>query len=975
MRIVEYNDTYAAKVADMWNRSASNWGNDTSISTEESVIAKEANAGNIKLYLAIDNDEVVGYCSFSEYEYDEGASYLPLLNVRPDYHGKKVGKKLILKVLEDAVKSEWPRFDLFTWSGNIKAMPLYKKCGFFWEKKNNTVHLMNFIPYLYQTEALSKYLDKIDWYQDSKRIIDMNQDGDTRNDFDYYRYDFSNDNTKLAFEFEKTGRGLRYIETPDYIVEMTIPKNELVYETEYEVDLRFVNKSGKPLEIEYEGLNNKSIQANFSKKINIQDEKNIKERFFVGKIEKAIDKFKTYPVVDVNVKINGEAVNLRLGLEPKNPVYVNFQVKEYNHLVDREYTGYLDIENNLEDESTFEFSLPKDKVEVINDLRVTLKPKEKRSIQVQYRVVEFGFYNQDVIIKYQGKETSKKVQTLIKGYNHSFTALTDFDAYVVCGNYTVVYNKQNHVLTYLNDINGERTVAFRTPKIGLPYSLEFSNTEPIFEFPSSNIMEIRYQSKVFKNVELINRIENNNGILKVTYELVNKGQKRTLALSVPFWHTTQDAYIPYKGKILKTTKNEGSEIGNLENDYLDENWMYNYKNKVGMTWHKEEDISITGWRMSLTKKDITLGTGESYKTKGFYVSYTHPNVESFRHFSGNFDKREKMSFFEYDVNGGNPFSNKDITISLINNKKAKVEGTISVDQSKVDLIDKITVSPGLKTITLDIEEATIETKRQVFTPKGDITLVEEDGIFTVNNGLLSYKASTDYSDAVYSLIFDNKEWFDSNYPKPKERAWWGKFCGGITQRFNGVQSEVVLQEKRSNEFVSLKDNFNNCWQGIKTTVEFIKDKDNKGLQYELYTVTLPGVPLLYTFTNVINQTGKVMLYKNLFRTITVKVDENRNDVRYSLDNAKYKLGNVEIYKETKKLLTLESTRDYKMAFYNKENILTVESQPTYTNIYSEGKITIPDGGKKQYPGDYIIFSKEELKKDYLIDLENIKFEV
>ncbi|MFD0960511.1 hypothetical protein [Paenibacillus chungangensis] len=57
----------------------------------------------------------------------------------------------------------WPRLDLFTWAGNTKAVPLYKKCGFFWEKKDDSVHLMNFIPTVLQTEALLPSLERLDW--------------------------------------------------------------------------------------------------------------------------------------------------------------------------------------------------------------------------------------------------------------------------------------------------------------------------------------------------------------------------------------------------------------------------------------------------------------------------------------------------------------------------------------------------------------------------------------------------------------------------------------------------------------------------------------------------------------------------------------------------------------------------------------------------------------------------------------------
>ena len=42
MKIVEYNDRYAAKVAVMWNKSNSSWGNRETEMTEQDVIAAES---------------------------------------------------------------------------------------------------------------------------------------------------------------------------------------------------------------------------------------------------------------------------------------------------------------------------------------------------------------------------------------------------------------------------------------------------------------------------------------------------------------------------------------------------------------------------------------------------------------------------------------------------------------------------------------------------------------------------------------------------------------------------------------------------------------------------------------------------------------------------------------------------------------------------------------------------------------------
>ena len=133
------------------------------LSTAEAVRDENEKMGNICAFLALDGEEVVGYCSFSEYMQDEGASYIPLLNVRTDYIGKKIAKRLVPECVKMATQAKWPRLNLYTWQGNDKAVTLYKKCGFYWEKRDDSTHLMNFIPYVMRTEAVKDYFDVIDW--------------------------------------------------------------------------------------------------------------------------------------------------------------------------------------------------------------------------------------------------------------------------------------------------------------------------------------------------------------------------------------------------------------------------------------------------------------------------------------------------------------------------------------------------------------------------------------------------------------------------------------------------------------------------------------------------------------------------------------------------------------------------------------------------------------------------------------------
>ncbi|GLB57896.1 hypothetical protein [Cytobacillus sp. NCCP-133] len=63
IKMAEYHEGFAAGVAKMWNLSRDSWGGDTCVMTEEQVKTKEANNGNIALFLALDGEEVVGCCA------------------------------------------------------------------------------------------------------------------------------------------------------------------------------------------------------------------------------------------------------------------------------------------------------------------------------------------------------------------------------------------------------------------------------------------------------------------------------------------------------------------------------------------------------------------------------------------------------------------------------------------------------------------------------------------------------------------------------------------------------------------------------------------------------------------------------------------------------------------------------------------------------------------------------------------------
>ena len=63
--------------------------------------------------------ETVGYCSLLQHWRDKDAAYIGLLGASPQALGKKVGKRLLLRCMENATQKGFERVDLHTWLGTF----------------------------------------------------------------------------------------------------------------------------------------------------------------------------------------------------------------------------------------------------------------------------------------------------------------------------------------------------------------------------------------------------------------------------------------------------------------------------------------------------------------------------------------------------------------------------------------------------------------------------------------------------------------------------------------------------------------------------------------------------------------------------------------------------------------------------------------------------------------------------------------
>ncbi|WP_257350900.1 GNAT family N-acetyltransferase [Pseudalkalibacillus decolorationis] len=906
IKIVEYDPSYAAAVAEMWNNSQDGWGGGNTVQTAEQVIKQEANSTNLHLFLALDGEKVVGYCSLGEYREDEGALYIPLLNVRGDYHGKKVGKKLVLTALERAIDMKWPRLDLYTWPGNTKAVPLYKKCGFFWEERDDATHLMNFMPTVLHTEAVQDFFKDLNWYEASTRVIEVKPDGSKDNDYRDYEYSWSNEERMLKMQFERFGRGLRLIETDDYYISATIEDFKLVFGSEYKILYSLKNKTGKPLRVSLKGEDNKNIQFSLDKdSVEVKDEVTIEAPFYVDRIEEEQSIWRTHPTVNTMLTINGKDALFKVGLLPKFPANVTCHTPGNLSYIGSSTTLFVDIENNYKETITFSFSLPEsDLLELeSNNIEVTLEPKSRCSIPVPFTLKQHGFYSPEVTItatKQDGSAVtySKKIGVAFKGIGAKFSGECEETYHVYNGQYHLWLQKFDNWLVPGKTKTEDQDSAFMYPKLGKPFSEEFSKVRAekveFIEDASSIGYRATYQSKAFPDVKLhaVAKLYS-EGLIEHHYEVENT-QINTLQediwLNNPIYHTLERAVIPYENKIVEMKDSIGSFHEYWKGDSVTENWIFSRDNLTprGICWSKDEKINFGGWFVYFENHIGRLQGKEIVKTKPVYMTIgAFQDWDSFREFSmqQTVEQKALTEHLEFVVNNHNPFiSGYTIPVSVIDYKAAYFNGTIYIL-----LGDKVLNSKQFKTedavktgdFDVNVDNAenigvlssklkldSIETKKEsLFVRKGSNPIryksLLDKGLETLScsNGLLEISVAPDFYPSLYSLKANGREWLDSSFPKVQPKSWWNPWPGGVQSTVREVSPNSILKEKRHAEFVTLNDTKGNKWEGLKVVVKLDEHEKYKGFEYHQYFLLLAGSSVLCQTTEIIQNANRYIHMK------------------------------------------------------------------------------------------------------------------
>ncbi|MFD1887776.1 GNAT family N-acetyltransferase [Paenibacillus wenxiniae] len=733
--IVEYEPRYAASIADMWNASQESWGGDSALQTEQMVLKEHHNSPHLNIFLAVIGEKVIGYCSFSHYKEDVGALYIALLNVRPEYHGQKVGKKLVLRAVEETIKLGWPRVDLYTWPGNVKAVPAYKKAGFFWERREEVTHLINLIPSVLQTPAVQPFFETIDWYNDSIREIATEPDGTGENGFDYFTYEWRKDNLYLRMEYERTGRGLRLIETDDYLIQATIPKqHRLPFGSSYPIEYELINKSGKPLHVDIQSRSNDGVEWSFQQSIEVVQQEKIGATFELKPIEEEQDPFQTHPVVEAELLINGQAATFKIGIEPRFPVRLKMHKPEQTWFAGREQELQVSLENEYDTEQTYRIRWPEHPLLSFREpeLIIHVPAHRRQAVTVKATLLDYGIWYQSLVIEraveaasdavaqssmdseaanttneagnsdhspaiassqssstvHYVKVLEQPVSLILPGAETAFGGQTAEGWVASNGLYHVHLNKLTNALDIYKGT--EHGGMLMHPKFGLPYDNAFKQdraTTVSFRHEHAFTMEAEYELESLQ-LRLITSISiYQNGIITHHYNVSNiaaEERSEPLFLKASFGMSFENSIVPYQNRYVDTAKGPDASYGDYwVMEEITENWLFRRKkqNNWGIIWPQERALLRDHWHYALEHPLGTLQPDETVSTPKLTIAGgTWSDWQDLRAFALQVADNETLRAepsLDIVWNRNNPFiSTNEAELKIIERKNTVLNGTI-----------------------------------------------------------------------------------------------------------------------------------------------------------------------------------------------------------------------------------------------------------------------------------------------------------
>jgi GNAT superfamily N-acetyltransferase len=248
--IREFTKEDAKGLAQCYNESEAGWPGGFTGGVEftaDMILNIYGKEEKIAWLIALSDEKVVGISTLHPHYEDPNSAYLGILNVADKYRGKGFGKALLLESVKRIKTAKIRRLTLDTWPGNLNAVPVYKKTGFFWKPKTQVL-MENYIPLALMLPLAKPYFDSHpDWYASYQRKIEITEDVMKHHKMHVYKLEWREGKDLLKIHIDQESQGPTSVETTNLFIECTVQNPTPPLGIEIPVKWQIYNKSSEIL--------------------------------------------------------------------------------------------------------------------------------------------------------------------------------------------------------------------------------------------------------------------------------------------------------------------------------------------------------------------------------------------------------------------------------------------------------------------------------------------------------------------------------------------------------------------------------------------------------------------------------------------------------------------------------------------------------------------------------------------------------
>lgn len=670
--IIEYSPSLAAKAADMFNAFNEIWPGGFRggmLFNEQRVKDWLDKTSAIADLIAVDPaGDPVGYCGLYPHPRDAHAAYISILGVHPRVLQKKFGKRLLLKALEIAAEKGIQRVDLRTWSGNLKAVPLYKKVGFFW-MPNTGCYMQDFIPGLFQNPLAKEWFTiHPDWYSCFDRELEQAPDEYMKDGMEIYPYTFTAGGDTLSVTVDRYGWGIsgieRVVEGKKLAITTTLLSHEILLGIPNALTISLTNETGDDITavIQVDPFTGLTFFEPFPASVTIKNGEKIEiKRDFI--VDSSAPVFKSddiaSEVIQSVISIQGQVVNLYTGGKIRPAVTLRARPPYKIAPPGKETVVYLDLINNTQKEIAGEITVhiegswhtPRDFV---------LSPREVSGVSIPVLFDSLCVVYATPVIDSDGSSVAMPT------YQYSVVAdVKDMTAVVNPSDTEECILLTDFVKVQIEYEGGKIRVGPRSPlggeqfnfEIGPPFGLSLDKT---LHFTCETIKEGKYTTAVLtgdsihvpgahikKYVRIapgMHEIEFWATVTNVTDTLLHVAGKATTGreegLTIDLFDAARRVFTPVNGVIIESdpsTNFMSESVVPQDPHYWQESWTaaerLNSSDFSGWIWKPDTIEKITvlaGSLHALESSTMVLAPGETCELVHAWFTFSHGSLSAVR---------------------------------------------------------------------------------------------------------------------------------------------------------------------------------------------------------------------------------------------------------------------------------------------------------------------------------------------------------